>query len=181
MTALQTQASEGKATAMFLLRFLAALLLGTLVSCKSAPKSTGSGYKGPQAALVNGDVVPPSNVPSAVKRAIQAANEINHLPYQFGGGHGRPCYGLDCSGSTSHVLRHAGLLKGSMPSKGFLKYGKSGPGKYITIYVRDGHVFMTICGVRFDTTSGGSGHVGPRWMMKPRSTKGFKLRHPPGL
>ena len=92
-----------------------------------------------------------------------------------------PCYGLDCSGSTSHVLRAAGLMNGSMPSKGFQKYGKSGPGKYITVFARDGHVFMTICGLRFDTTSSGSGHVGPRWMTKPRNTQGFRLRHPTGV
>jgi hypothetical protein len=68
-----------------------------------------------------------------------------------------------------------------MPSKGFRNYGKPGAGKYITIFARDGHVFMTICGLRFDTTSNGSGHVGPRWMTMPRNLKGFKLRHPPGL
>ncbi len=162
-------------------RFLAATLVCFLASCSSTPKNTESVYSGRRAVIVNGEASAPSNAPSAVKRAIAAANNINHLPYQFGGGHGRPCYGLDCSGSTSHVLRAAGLIDGSMPSKGFLKYGKSGPGKYITIFARDGHVFMTICGLRFDTTSGGSGHVGPRWMTKPRSTKGFKLRHPPGL
>lgn len=165
---------------MFLLRSLAAAALCLLCSCGSTPKSTASGYRGPPAAMVNHDAVPPSNAPAAVKRAIYAANRINHLPYQFGGGHGRASHGLDCSGSVSHVLRNAGLMESSMPSKGFLKYGKSGPGKYITIYVRDGHVFMTICGLRFDTTSGGSGHVGPRWMTKPRNTKGFKVRHPAG-
>ena len=166
---------------MFLLRLLAAAALSVLVSCSSPPKSSGTGYRGPQPAMVNNDVIAPANVPSAVKRAIHAANQINSLPYQFGGGHGSTCYGLDCSGSVSHVLRNAGIISGSMPSTGFMKYGHSGPGKYITIYSRDGHVFMTICGLRFDTTSGGSGHVGPRWMEKPRSTKGFRLRHPPGL
>jgi hypothetical protein len=165
---------------MFLPRLIAAAALCLLVSCSSTPKNTAAGYRGPRAAMVNDDVVPPSNAPPAVKRAIYAANQINHLPYQFGGGHGRPCYGLDCSGSVSHVLRNAGLMESSMPSNGFLKYGKSGPGKYISVYARDGHVFMTICGVRFDTTSGGSGHVGPRWMTKPRNTKGFKVRHPDG-
>lgn len=165
---------------MFLIRLLASAALCLLISCSSTPKSSSTAYRGPRAAMVNNDVVPPENVPASVRRAIYAANNINHLPYQFGGGHGRPCYGLDCSGSVSHVLRNAGYIDGSMPSKGFQKYGKSGPGKYITIYARDGHVFMTICGVRFDTTSGGSGHVGPRWMEKPRSTKGFSVRHPEG-
>ena len=165
---------------MFLVRLLASAALCLLVSCSSTPKNSAAGYRGPKAAMVNNDVIPPDNVPSSVRRAIYAANNINHLPYQFGGGHGRDCYGLDCSGSVSHVLRNAGFIDGCMPSKGYLKYGRSGPGKYITIYARDGHVFMTICGMRFDTTSGGSGHVGPRWMEKPRSTKGFSVRHPEG-
>lgn len=160
---------------------LVAAAIPFLVSCSSPPKNTESVYNGPRAVMMNGEAYAPSNVPASVKRAIAAANEINHLPYQFGGGHGRPSYGLDCSGSTSHVLRAAGLIDSSMPSKGFLKYGKSGPGKYITVFARDGHVFMTICGLRFDTTSGGSAHVGPRWMTKPRNTKGFRLRHPSGV
>ncbi len=164
-----------------LFRLLAFAGLCSLASCSFAPKTTESIYRGRPAVVVNGDVVPPDNVPSVVKRAIKAANRINHLPYQFGGGHGRACYGLDCSGTVSHVLRNTGLIEGSMTSKGFLKYGKSGPGKYMTIFSRDGHVFMTICGVRLDTTSDGSGHVGPRWMMKPRNLKGFKIRHPPSL
>src|SRR5687768_6066026 len=162
-------------------RILAATLLCLLPSCSSTPKNTESVYRGPRAVIMNGEAYAPRGVPRAVERVVEAANEINHLPYQFGGGHGRRCYGLDCSGTASHVLRNAGLLKDCMPSKGFKNYGKAGPGKYITVFARDGHVFMTICGLRFDTTSNGSGHVGPRWMTKPRSTKGFKLRHPPGL
>jgi hypothetical protein len=167
-------------TRLFRLLLAAAVCLAA-VSCASKPKNSGSTYRGQRAVIVNNDVVPPDRVPAAVKRCIHAANRINHLPYQFGGGHGRGGYGLDCSGTVSYVLRNAGIIEGSMTSRGFMKYGKSGPGKYITIYARDGHVFMTICGIRLDTTSGGSGHVGPRWMSKPRSLKGFKLRHPPGL
>ena len=164
-----------------LLRLFALAGLCLLASCSSTPKTTQNIYHGRPAVIVNSDVVPPDNVPGVVKRAIAAGNQINHLPYQFGGGHGGACYGLDCSGTVSHVLRNAGIIQGSMTSRGFMKYGKSGPGKYITIYARDGHVFMTICGMRLDTTSNGSGHVGPRWHSKPRSLKGFKLRHPPGL
>jgi hypothetical protein len=103
------------------------------------------------------------------------------MPYIFGGGHGGPSRGLDCSGTVSYVLRTCGLIQGSITSSGFKKYGNSGPGKYITIYARDGHVFMTICGLRLDTTSQGSGHIGPRWNEKPRTTKTFVMRHPPGL
>jgi hypothetical protein len=160
---------------------LVAASIACLASCSSTPDNSESAYRGPRAVIVNGEAYAPSEAPASVRRAIAAANQINHLPYQFGGGHGRPCYGLDCSGTVSHVLSEAGLMRGSMPSKGFKNYGKAGPGKYITVYARDGHVFMTICGLRFDTTSNGSGHVGPRWMDKPRNTKGFKARHPAGV
>lgn len=167
-----------------LLRLVTAIALCALASCASSKpktKTTEGAYRGPRAVIINGDAVAPDNVPSAVKRAIEAANRINHLPYQYGGGHGRHCYGLDCSGTVSHVLRNAGLMSGSTTSKGFKEWGKPGPGKYISIYARDGHVFMTICGLRLDTTSYGSGHVGPRWHTKPRSLRGFRVRHPSGL
>ena len=161
-------------------RTLIAAAAGLLTGCSSTPKNTEGAYRGQRAVIINGEAVAPSSAPAAVKRAIAAANRINHLPYQFGGGHGRACWGLDCSGTVSHVLRNAGLLEGSMPSKGFLNYGKAGPGKYITIFARDGHVFMTICGLRLDTTSHGRSEVGPRWVPKPRTTKGFRMRHPAG-
>lgn len=166
---------------MLLHRLVIMAALCPLVSCSSTPQNSESVYRGPRAVIINGEATAPSSVPASVKRAIAAANEINHLPYQFGGGHGRACFGYDCSGTASYVLRNAGLLDGSTTSKAFGKYGKAGPGRYITVYARDGHVFMTICGIRFDTTSGGSGHVGPRWMSNPRNIKGFKMRHPPGL
>ena len=69
----------------------------------------------------------------------------------------------------------------AMPSKGFRRYGESGPGKWISIFSKDGHVFMTIAGLRLDTSSSGGSDVGPRWTRKPRSVKGFSVRHPAGL
>ena len=71
-------------------------------------------------------------------------------------------------------------MMGSRPSRGFFSYGKRGEGKWITVYVRDGHVFMTIAGLRLDT--GGSGNrTGPRWKPEQRKTRGHVMRHPPGL
>jgi hypothetical protein len=166
---------------MSLIRLVLLAALCPLASCSSTPQNSESNYRGPRAVIINGEAIAPNSVPAPVKRAIAAANDINHLPYQFGGGHGRECFGYDCSGTVSYVLRNAGLLDGSTTSTAFRNYGSSGPGKYITLYARDGHVFMTLCGIRFDTTSGGSGHVGPRWMANPRNTKGFKMRHPTGL
>jgi hypothetical protein len=39
------------------------------------------------AALVDGEAIPPPGAPSAVKQLIQAANEIRHRSYVWGGGH----------------------------------------------------------------------------------------------
>ena len=39
-----------------------------------------------------------------------------------------------------------------------MRYGEPGPGRWITIYARNGHVFMTLCGLRLDT----GGHAGYR-------------------
>jgi hypothetical protein len=67
-----------------------------------------------------------------------------------------------------------------MPSKGFFNYGKKGEGRWITVYTRRGHVFMTIAGLRLDT--GGTGNrTGPRWKTATRPGKGHVMRHPAGL
>jgi hypothetical protein len=165
---------------MKLLRCLVPVTILFLVSCSSTPKTTEDYYDGPPAMFANGGVVAPHRAPEAVHRAVAAANAIQSAPYQYGGGHGNPSSGLDCSGSVSYVLRKAGLLQSPMPSSAFRKYGRSGAGKWITVFARPGHVFITICGLRLDTSSRGTG-IGPRWTTKPRKTKGFTPRHPAGL
>lgn len=165
---------------MSLLRCFLAAALSLLVSCASSNKTTEDYYDGPRAIFANGAVVAPRRAPAAVHRAVAAANAIQGASYQYGGGHGRSSSGLDCSGSVSYVLRQAGLLETSMPSSAFRKYGRSRQGKWITVFARPGHVFMTICGIRLDTSSRGTG-IGPRWTTKPRNTKGFQARHPAGL
>jgi hypothetical protein len=131
----------------------------------------------------DGYAVAPPRAPAAVKRAIQAGNEICRRPYRRGGGHARlHDTAYDCSGSTSYVLNKAGLMKGSMPSGPFRKFGRRGAGRWISVYAREGHVFLVVAGVRFDTSTGrGGGHVGPRWLTNTRSTDRFVVRHPPGL
>ena len=129
-----------------LLRLLPAASLSLLVSCASSKKTTEDFYDGPRAIFANGEVVAPRRAPASVHRAVAAANAIQGAPYQYGGGHGRSSQGLDCSGSVSYVLRQAGLLDSAMPSSAYRKYGRSGEGKWITVFARPGHVFMTICG-----------------------------------
>lgn len=159
-----------------------ALFAGLAASCNSSPKPYQ--YKlvpGKTAVLQNGIAYAPSQAPEAVKRAIAAGNRLQGKPYIYGGGHRSfNAPGYDCSGTLSYVLHHAGLLRSPMPSTGFRTYGKSGAGKWITIYARRGHVFCTIAGLRLDTGYNGQGE-GPRWSTKPRPSKGCVLRHPAGL
>jgi hypothetical protein len=167
---------------MRLLQFFLAAVALLLASCSSGPVSTASFYSGPPAMLVNGYAQAPPEAPAIVHRAIAAGNELQGVPYQYGGGHGRPSYGVDCSGTVSHVLRSCGMMRGAATSGAFKRFGESGPGEWITVFSKDGHVFMMIAGLRLDT-----GHRdrntedGPKWTRAPRNARGFTVRHPRGL
>ena len=123
-----------------------------------------------------------ASLPTQVQYLINAANHLQSSPYVRGAGHGRvEDRAYDCSSSTSYTLIKAGLLKAPLTSVGFANYGQAGEGRFITIWVKPGeHVFMTICGLRLDT-SGGKVGEGPRWRTKGRSYAGFSPRHPFGL
>lgn len=159
---------------------LSCLLSGCGVSSR-APVSYDYTFQNGKSAIVqNGYAIAPNRAPAVVKAAIAAGNRIRHAPYQFGGGRGRPGdYGFDCSGATSYVLRAAGVMNGFGTSSTFKSYGKPGEGKWITVWARDGHVFLTVAGLRFDT--GWHGEKGPRWATKSRPAKGYVVRHPEGL
>jgi cell wall-associated NlpC family hydrolase len=136
---------------------------------------------GPRArVLPDGTAVAPANAPPAVQRVIQAANAIAKLPYKWGGGHGAwRDNGYDCSGSVSFALAGAGLLEAPMASGGFMNWGAAGRGEWITIYANEGHMFMVVAGLRFDTV--GRGRAGTRWQAEPSSGAGTSVRHVPGL
>ena len=119
-------------------------------------------------------------LPLRVRRAIAAGNRISHKPYRYGGGHGRwEDSGYDCSGSVSYALHGAGLLSSALTSGGFMSWGRSGPGRWVTIYASRSHVYMVVNGRRFDTT--GRSESGTRWQADDRSSAGYVVRHPPGL
>jgi hypothetical protein len=156
-----------------------------LVSCSNqvkAKRPVSYHFESGRTALIkDGLAYAPRNAPAAVKRAIAAGNRLQGKPYKWGGGHARlQDSGYDCSGTVSYVLREAGLLKGSIPSRGYFSYGKKGEGKWITVYIRSGHVFMTVAGLRLDT-GGPGGETGPRWKTATRQGKGHVMRHPAGL
>ena len=137
---------------------------------------------GKTALLRDGLAYAPRRAPKAVIRAIAAGNRLQGKPYKWGGGHARKDdSGYDCSGSVSYVLREAGLMRVCLTSSAYFKYGKRGYGDWITIYVRKGHVFMTIAGLRLDTGgSSGNGESGPSWKPARRGVTGFYVRHPSG-
>ena len=66
-----------------------------------------------------------------------------------------------------------------MPSGGFMSWGDAGPGQWITLYANGGHIYMTVAGLRFDTS--GRSTAGSRWQSDMRSSSGYTVRHPPGL
>ena len=133
-------------------------------------------------ALVQGPIAwAPSQAPPAVHRAMAAGNALQGKPYRYGGGHASfDDSAYDCSGTVSYILNKAGLLNRTMTSSEFLNYGAPGHGRWITIYARRGHVFMTIAGLRIDT-GGTKEDTGPRWKPFGRKTSAFVVRHIPGL
>jgi cell wall-associated NlpC family hydrolase len=131
--------------------------------------------------MATGRARAPAGAPAAVGRIVAAGNAIARFPYVYGGGHASFVdTAYDCSGSVSYALAGAGLVHRPMTSGALAQWGDPGPGRWVTIYANAGHVWMTVAGLRFDT-SGRSGVHGSRWQTAPRSTAGFAVRHPPGL
>lgn len=120
--------------------------------------------------------------PWIIHTIVALANQLVDKPYKWGGGH-RYLYddGFDCSGSISHVLYRSRLLDRPLNSNAFASYAQPGVGNYVTVYVKPGHhVFMEVCGLRFDTSGVRAGE-GPRWRVASRSYEGFQPRHPAWL
>ena len=128
----------------------------------------------------SGDAIPPSNAPLAVRAAIEAANQIDDLPYIWGGGHGSfTSSGYDCSGAVSFALHGGGLLSSPLDSTGFEVWGEPGAGNWITVFANSGHAWAMIAGLRWDTA--GNGSDGPRWSTElNENTADFVARHPSG-
>jgi cell wall-associated NlpC family hydrolase len=131
----------------------------------------------------NGLAIAPVNAPLAVQEIIQAGNQIAHLPYVWGGGHAKFIdTGYDCSGSLSFVFAAAGILKSSMVSGDLANWGAAGPGKWITVFANNGHTFMYVAGLRFDTVA--LAQTGSRWSNRAANESNlgsYAIRHPPGL
>jgi hypothetical protein len=135
--------------------------------------------------LPDGTAVAPANAPTQVRKAINAANRIHNRPYIWGGGHRSfKSRGYDCSGAVSYVLHAAGLLRSPMASGPLMAWGVPGIGSWITVYANRTHAWMTVAGLRFDTSAAGESlnqGSGPRWRFNMRAATGYSTRFSPGL
>jgi hypothetical protein len=181
--------------------WLAVLLFaGTLVGAVPAAAQTGgSGPPGGTTSTTttptapsgsaqlqpDGTAIAPSNAPPQVRRAINAGNKIHTRPYIWGGGHRSfKSRGYDCSGAVSFVLHAAGLLRSPLSSGPLMAWGAPGIGSWITVYANSSHAWMTVAGLRFDTSAVGESlnqGSGPRWRQTARGGTGYAARYYPGL
>ena len=153
---------------------------GSVSTTTAAPAPSGTAR-----ILSNGTAVPPANSPRQIRKAFAAANRIHTRPYIWGGGHRRfKSRGYDCSGAVSYVLHAAGILRSPMASGPLMAWGSPGIGQWITVYANRSHAWMTVAGLRFDTTSAGESlnpGSGPRWRASMRGGTGYAARFYPGL
>jgi cell wall-associated NlpC family hydrolase len=127
-----------------------------------------------------GHAIAPAGAPRRVRQIIRAGNRIATTPYVWGGGHGSwHAAGYDCSGSVGYALHGARLLQAATTSGALASYGRSGRGRWVTIYANGGHVYMVVAGLRFDTSAHGA--HGSRWTHALRDAGGYVVRHPAGL
>jgi hypothetical protein len=181
-----THAQAAKRSRRSRLAFATTLAIAAGLATAS-PASAGSGgtgidpapVPGSQAELVGGLAVAPQDAPQQVKDVIDAANHIaKGKGYCLGGGHGSwnsKCY--DCSGAVSYALHGGGLLNYPLASSGFYGWGHRGRGSWISVYANGGHAFMTVAGLRFDTSD--TRGPGPGWAqtMGYENPRSYQKRH----
>ncbi|MFM8791506.1 MAG: hypothetical protein ACKOFX_03340 [Solirubrobacterales bacterium] len=144
-------------------------------------QAAGQCVKFKKARLINGMAIAPTTAPARVKAVIEAANKIRNKPYRWGGGHGSfEDTGYDCSGAVSYALKGGNFVTSPLNSSGYMTWGKSGVGRWITVYTNPGHAYMVVAGLRFDTSQ--TPGDGPGWSKSMRSTSGsFLARSPVGF
>jgi cell wall-associated NlpC family hydrolase len=140
---------------------------------------------GTRARYVDGLAAAPMSAPLAVQEIIWTGNQIIGLPYIYGGGHDASFAspGYDCSGTVSFALHGASLIAAPMDSSEFMGWGTHGVGQWVTIFTDPEHAYMTVAGLRLDTSAADdpSNQQGPRWRPLRQSNAGYWVRHPLGL
>jgi hypothetical protein len=157
---------------------------------------------GTRAMLAPGDghvALIPAGAPGVVQAMVVSANELQDLPYGPAG-HPDPRGALqeDCSSAVSYVLYRSGLrpiseiVQDNPLAQDYVHWGAPGPGRWVSIYSTTSptdHTFMTIAGLRLDTSHNGTdvgpnaAEDGPRWRVLDHvpTWAHWSVRHPPGL
>ena len=139
---------------------------------------------GTRARYVNGLAAAPMSAPAQIQAIVWAANQIIGLPYIYGGGHASFISpGYDCSGTVSFALHGAALLSTPEDSSEFMGWGSAGQGRWVTVFSNPEHAYMTIAGLRLDTSAADdpSNQQGPRWRPLRHANSSYTVRHPLGL
>jgi hypothetical protein len=139
---------------------------------------------GATARYVDGLAAAPISAPASVQDIIWTGNQIIGLPYIFGGGHASfVSPGYDCSGTVSFALHGASLISTPMDSSEFMGWGGHGVGRWVTVFTNPEHAYMTVAGLRLDTSAADdpSDQQGPRWRPLRPANAGFRVRHPASL
>jgi hypothetical protein len=165
--------------------------LKTVTGGAAAAASPTAGAAKPQllipghaARIVDGLAAAPMFAPRAVQEIVWAGNQIVGLPYIYGGGHASfSSPGYDCSGTVSFALHGASLLSTPEDSSELEGWGSRGVGAWVTLFSNPGHAYMTVAGLRLDTSSADdpSNQQGPSWRPLRPANPGFTVRHPTGL
>jgi hypothetical protein len=139
---------------------------------------------GSRARYVAGIAAAPMAAPPSVQAIVWAGDQIIGLPYIYGGGHASfVSPGYDCSGTVSFALHGGHLLPTPEDSSEMMGFGGRGIGRWVTIFSNPGHAYMTVAGLRLDTSAADdpSNQQGPRWRPLRTGNEGFTARHPVGL
>jgi hypothetical protein len=139
---------------------------------------------GGTARVIGGLAAAPMSAPASVQQIIWTGNQIIGLPYIFGGGHASfSSPGYDCSGTVSFALHGASLLTTPMDSGEFMSWDSRGVGTWVTVFANGGHAYMTVAGLRLDTSAADdpSDQQGPRWRPLRPANSGYAVRHPTAL
>jgi cell wall-associated NlpC family hydrolase len=133
---------------------------------------------------VDGLAAAPMGAPASVQEMVWAGNQLVGLPYIYGGGHQSfVSPGYDCSGTVSFALHGGDLLQTPEDSSELAAWGSHGAGRWVTIFANGGHAYMTVAGLRLDTSAADdpSNQQGPRWRPLRPANEGYTVRHPLGL
>jgi cell wall-associated NlpC family hydrolase len=139
---------------------------------------------GSRARYIAGLAAAPMSAPAAIQQLIWSANQIIGLPYIWGGGHGSfTAPGYDCSGTVSFALHGGSLLKTPEDSSELMAWGSHGLGRWVTVFSNAGHAYMTVAGLRLDTSAADdpSNQQGARWRPLREGNAGYRVRHPLGF